>query len=166
MGKIYPFPVKKKANNKHKQISTEQSAFLEELIEILIETYKEKIEDLREQQLEIRKWDGKTFKSPKEISKGVKEVNTLFLELGIKCNYFKFFTKENQEILYYHMSNTVYVVKNQNIEYVQKLSIGEFIAAFEGYPFSLAINEEVLALFEKQIEKLEITIEILNNTMM
>lgn len=164
MGKVYPFPGKKQ-NNPYKPASySNDNRILQELMDTLVLTYEEKIEDLKAYKEEIQKLDGLSFKSPKEVSKEVKHIKQTFLKYGITCNYFKFYTKDNQEILYYNESNSIYVIKDQKINEAKKLSVGEFIGAFEGYPFSLTIDDEVLKIFDNQINNLKITIDTLKNT--
>ena len=164
MGKVYPFPGKKKANPYKEASYSANTELLKELMDTLVLTYEDKIEELKGYREEIKKLDGLAFKSPKEVSKEVKKLNQLFLNYGITCNYFKFYTKQNQEILYYNDSNSIYVIKNNKLNEASKITVGEFISEFEGYPFSLTIDAEVLRIFDEQIHKLNITIDTLKNT--
>lgn len=164
MGKVCPFPENKKKKYQQELKYSSQTMFLKELIDTLILTYEEKIETLKEYKEKIEQLDGLTCKSPKEVSKQVKQLNDQFLEMGISCNYFKFFTKQNQAILYYSDGSGVFVIKNAKLDQAIKLTVGEFINEFEGYPFSLTLDDEILRIFDKQINKLEITIDTLKNT--
>lgn len=164
MGKVYPFPEHKNKKYQQELGYSSQSVFLKELIDTLILTYEEKIETLKECKKKIERLDGLACKSPKEVSKQVKYLNSQFLEMGISCNYFKFFTKQNQEVLYYSDASGVFVIKNRKIDQAIKLTVGEFINEFNGYPFSLALDDEIMRIFDKQISKLEITIDTLKNT--
>ncbi len=164
MGKVYPFPSKKKVNTNTGSRYSSQTGFITELMDTLVQTYEDKIEELKGYKEEIKALDGKNLKSPKEVSKEVKALKQLFSNFGITCNYFKFYTKQNQEILYYTEANSIYVIKDQKINEAIKITVGDFISEFEGYPFSLSIDAEVLRIFDNQINRLNITIETLKNT--
>lgn len=164
MGKVYPFPTKKKVDANKRPGYQGQTGYIQDLMDTLVLTYEDKIEELKGYKEEIKKLDEKSFKSPREVSKEVKSLKQIFFNFGITCNYFKFFTKQNQEILYYTESNSVYVIKDQKINDARKLTVGEFIGEFEGYPFTLCIDAEVIRIFDNQINKLNITIETLKNT--
>ena len=164
MGKVYPFPTKKKVDAYTRPGYSNQTGLVRELMDTLVLTYEDKIEELKGYKEEIKSLDGKGFKSPKEVSKEVKSLKQIFFGFGITCNYFKFYTKQNQEILYYTESNSIYIIKDQKINEARKISVGEFIGEFEGYPFTLCIDAEVLRIFDNQINRLNITIETLKNT--
>lgn len=164
MGKVYPFPNKKNTNPYRQANYSPNMALLREFMDTLVLTYEDKIDELKGYKEKIKKLDGLALKSPKEVSKEVKRLKQLFLEFGITCNYFKFFTKQNQEILYYNESNSIYVIKDNKLDEARKITVGEFIVEFEGYPFSIFIDDEVLKIFDNQIERLNITIDTLKNT--
>ncbi|MBE6024170.1 MAG: hypothetical protein E7231_13410 [Cellulosilyticum sp.] len=164
MGKVYTFPTKKKTNPYQEAAYSANTALLRELMETLILTYEDKIKELEGYKEEIKRLDGLSFKSPKEVSREVKKLNQRFLNYGITCNYFKFYTKQNQEILYYNDTNSIYVIKNNKVEEARKITVGEFIGEFEGYPFSLTIDAEILRIFDNQMSKLNTTIDTLKNT--
>lgn len=164
MGKVYPFPENKKKKYQQAVSHSSETMFLKELIETLIYTYEDKIESLKDYKKQIQHLEGLTCKSPKELIKQVKEINGQFLEMGISCNYFEFFTKQNQAILYYTDGSGVFIIKNNKLDEAVKVSIGEFISVFEGYPFTLVLDTEVMRIFDNQINKLEITIDTLKNT--
>jgi len=164
MAKIYQFPTNKRINNlKAPQYSSEHS-MLKSVMETLILTYEEKIKELEVYREEIKALDGLTLKTPKEVLKQVKVLQNLFLKYGISCNFFKFYTKGELQVLYYNESNSIYVAKNETIKEAKNLTVGEFIQEFEGYPFSLCIESALLEIFDNQINNLEITIMILKNT--
>lgn len=164
MGKVYPFPTNGKKKVQQESRYSSQTAFLKELMETLIVTYEDKIEVLEGYKEKVEQLDGLSCKSPKEVSREIKKLNKSFLEIGISCNYFKFYTKQDQEILYYTDASSIFVVKNGKLNEARKLTVGEFISEFEGYPFSLSIDEEVKRIFDNQINRLRITIETLKNT--
>lgn len=164
MGKVYPFPENKKKKYQQESRYSSQTIFLKELIDTLILTYEEKIDTLKDYKKKIERLEGLACKSPKEVSKQVKHLNSQFLEMGISCNYFKFFTKQNKAILYYSDGSGVFVIKNNKLDQAIKVTVGEFINEFEGYPFTLVLDDEVMRIFDKQINKLEITIDTLKNT--
>lgn len=164
MGKVYPFPTKKKADTYTRPNYSSQTGLIRELMDTLVLTYEDKIEELKKYRQQIENLDGKSFKSPREVSKEVKALKQLFEDFGITCNYFKFYTKHNQEILYYTQSSSVYLIKNQKMNDARKMAVGEFIGEFEGYHFNLCIDAEVLRIFDNQINRLNITIETLKNT--
>lgn len=164
MGKVYPFPTRKKVDVYTRASYSNQSGLVIELIDALVLTYEDKIEELRGYKEEIKKLDRKNFKSPREVSKEVRALKQTFAEFGITCNYFKFFTKRNQEVLYYTESNSIYIIKDQKIDQARNMKVGEFIETFEGYPFTLCIDAEVLRIFDNQINRLKITIDTLKNT--
>ena len=56
------------------------------------------------------------------------------------------------------------ILKDNKLDEARKITVGEFIVEFEGYPFSLFIDDEVLKIFDNQIERLNITIDTLKNT--
>lgn len=164
MTKVYQFPGNKRVNNnKTPQYSPEHS-MLKRMMEMLILTYEDKIQELEAYKEEIKALDGLALKSPKEVLKQVKTLKKLFFKYGISCNFFKFFTKGEQQILYYNESDSIYVVKNENLKEARNLTVGEFIQEFEGYPFSLCIETALLEIFENQMNNLETTITTLKNT--
>lgn len=164
MAKVYQFPSNKQVkNHKIPQYSSEHS-MLQSMMESLVLTYEEKIKELEAYKEEIKALDGLSLKTPREVLKQVKVLQKLLLKYGMSCNFFKFFTKGDVQILYYNESNTIYVVKNENLKEARDLTAGEFIQEFEGYPFSLSIEAAVLEIFENQINNLQITITTLKNT--
>lgn len=164
MAKVYQFPTNKQRNHNKAPHYSPDHAMLKSLMETLILTYEDKIKELEAYKDEIKALDGLALKTPKEVLKQVKALQKLFLKYGISCNFFKFYTKGEVQILYYNESNSIYVIKNENLKEARNLKTGEFIQEFEGYPFSLCIETAVLEIFENQINKLEITISTLKNT--
>lgn len=164
MGKVYQFPNKKKAEDYKRPLYSENATFLKDLIEALIETYEEKIKELNQYKDDISRLHGKVLKSPKQVAKEVKSLHHQFLSYGISCNFFRFDTRNKLEILYYSESDNIYIVENEKLEDAKRISVGEFIREFEGYPFSLNIDDAVLRIFDTQINQLHITISTLKNT--
>lgn len=170
MAKVYQFPthkegqkIKERKKAKQAQFSPEYS-MLQSMMESLILTYEEKIKELETYKQELKTLDGLSLKTPKDVLKEVKVLQKRLLEYGLSCNFFKFFTKEEMQILYYNESSTLYVVKNENLKEARSLTTGAFIQEFEGYPFSLCIEEAILEIFDNQMKELEITIKTLKNT--
>ena len=64
------------------------------------------------------------------------------------------FLKELIETLIYTYEEKIEMLKDYKKE----------IRRFEGYPFTLALDVEVMRIFDHQINKLEITIDTLKNT--
>ena len=122
------------------------------------------IEELNRYKKEISALDGMAMKSPREIIKEGRALQKRFLSYGITCNFFRFFTKGNQEILYYNESNSIYVVTDHRVDQARRISVGEFISEFESYPFTLSIEQAIMEIFDSQINQLEITISTLKNT--
>lgn len=164
MAKVYQFPTNKRINSFKAPSYSPDHSMLSSMMESLVLTYEEKIRELEAYKEEIKNLDGLALKTPKEVLKQVKILQKLFLKYGISCNFFKFFTKGELQILYYNESNSIYVIENENLEKARKLTTGEFIQEFEGYPFSLCIEAAVLEIFENQIQNLTITITTLKNT--
>lgn len=164
MAKVYQFPSNKPVKNqKIPQYSAEHS-MLQSMMESLVLTYEEKIKELETYKEELKALDGLSLRTPREVLKQVKALQKLLLKYGMSCNFFKFFTKEDMQVLYYNESSTIYVIKNENLKEAKSLTAGEFIQEFEGYPFSLSIEAAVLEIFETQINNLQITITTLKNT--
>ena len=170
MAKVYQFPThredqkrKEKQRGKGNLFSPEYS-MLKSMMESLIITYEEKIKELESYKQELKALDGLSLKTPKEVLKEVKILQKRFLEYGLSCNFFKFFTKNDIQILYYNDASTIYVIKNNNLKEATSLTVGTFIQEFEGYPFSLCIEEAILEIFDNQMKELEITVKTLKNT--
>lgn len=164
MAKVYQFPTNKRVNSYKGSNYSPDHSMLVSMMETLVLTYEEKIKELEAYREEIKKLDGLALKTSKEVLKQVKILQNLFLKYGISCNFFKFFTKDELQILYYNESNSIYVIKNENLNEARKLSAGEFIQEFEGYPFSLCIETAILDIFDNQIQNLTITVTTLKNT--
>ena len=164
MAKIYQFPGNKRIKEFKSPKYIGEHSMLRSVMETLILTYEDKIQELKGYQEEITALDGLALKNPKEVLKQVKILHRLFLNYGISCNFFEFFTKGELQILYYNESNYIYVVENEDLKAARSLTVGEFIQEFEGYPFSLCIETALLEIFENQINNLEITIATLKNT--
>lgn len=165
MGKVYQFPVNKRINTyKAPNKYSPDRSMICDLIETLILTYEERIKELETYKEEIKQVDGLGLKNPKAVLKQVKVLQKLFLKYGISCNFFKFYTKDNLEVRYYNESDSVYVIQEGDVSTAKRLSVGEFIQYFEGYPFSVAIEEAILDIFNQQINQLSITIKTIKNT--
>lgn len=164
MGKVYQFPTQRKTPAYKEAKYQQDFGMLRDLMETLVLTYEDKIEELNQYKREISALDGMTLKSPREVTKEVKKLRKMFSDFGITCNFFKFFTKDNLEILYYNESESVYAVKDNKVEEAKRMSVGEFIQEFEGYPFSLSIDAAVTRIFDTQVNNLNITIATLKNT--
>lgn len=164
MGKVYQFPTNKRRVETRAKGYSKDTGLLNELMETLILTYEDKIEELQGYKREIKALDGMAMKSPREVIKEVKALQKRFLEYGLTCNFFRFFTKENQEILYYNESSCIYVIGDHKMDQARRISVGEFISEFEGYPFTLNIEQAIMEIFDSQINQLETTITTLKNT--
>ena len=82
MGKVYPFPNKKNTNPYRQANYSPNMALLREFMDTLVLTYEDKIDELKGYKEKIKKLDGLALKSPKEVSKEVKRLKQLFLELS------------------------------------------------------------------------------------
>lgn len=134
------------------------------LIDTLILTYKKRIEELETYKKEIAKENGRIFKSPRELLKGVRIMQQMLLGYGISCNFFRFYTLRSLEVIYYNETSLIYVVEQAEHNKGMTYSMGEFITAFEGYHFQLNLDQALFNIFNKQIDNLKITIETLDHT--
>lgn len=166
MAKIYQFPDSKKqgrgsgASNPH----TANKQMMGELIELLIITYEQRIEALTSYKQEIAKQNGASLKGPREVMKKVKTLQKLFITYGISCNFFKFYTLNEMDVIYYNETSLIYIAKREDGREGMTYTMGEFIAQYEGYPFTLHLDQALFDVFDKQISDLRITIQTLENT--
>lgn len=166
MGKIYKFPLRRQ-NLGYEQINPRQNEtnrILGQLMDTLITTYKDRVQVLEGYKKEIMRLNGLSLKGPKDLLKEVKALQKLFGSYGISCNFFKFYSREHLEVIYYNESDLLCVYKDDLKDEGLTYTTGEFIQNFAGYSFTLNLDEALLNLFDKQINNLNITIETLNNT--
>lgn len=166
MAKIYQFPGDKgkKINKPPAYNLAPNKELIHNLMEVLVLTYEQKIAQLESCKANIQDEDGANVKSSKELIKKVKHLQAKLKEYGVTCNFFRFFTKHNIEVIFYNDTQILYVIKEGNREKGLTYTIGEFIQEFEGYPFTLRLEKALLDVFDQQIDHLKITIETLNNT--
>ena len=166
MAKIYQFADHKREKqiNQPKYREAYDKEYIGHLMDTLILTYKQRIYDLQTYKKEIAKENGKQIKGPKELLKTVKMLRQMLDAYGISCNFFRFFTIKDLEVIYYNETQLVYVVKSNDHNQGMTYSVGEFIAQYEGFPFTLHLDSALFNIFDKQIERLQITIETLKNT--
>lgn len=165
MAKIYQFPDKQqKSKFKNQTMYTEEQMLLKNVVTVLIEGYKQRIEEVENYKVSLEEMDGTSIKNAKELTKLVKELNAMFYKYGISTNYYRFVTHRNIEVLYFTDKKLVYVYEENKEDKARSLTIGDFIDEFECYKFTLLLDEEVYKLLDKQIEELNITIKTLTNT--
>lgn len=166
MGKIYRFPSKRQSTGRGNinPVQNEASRMLGQLMDTLVATYEERIRVLEGYKREIMRLNGLSLKGPKDVLKEVKALQQLFGSYGVSCNFFKFYSRNHLEIIYYNESDLICVYSDGLKEEGLTYTTGEFMQSFAGYPFTLNLDEVLLNLFDKQINNLNITIETLNNT--
>ena len=166
MAKIYQFEEHKREKQikQPKYSETYDKELINNLMDTLILTYEQRISDLQAYKKEIAKKNGKQLKGPRELLKTVKMLKQMLESYGVSCNFFRFYTIKDLEVIYYNETSLVYVVKRNDHNQGMTYSVGEFIAQYEGFPFTLDLDSALFNIFDKQIERLQITIETLNNT--
>lgn len=164
MGKIYQFPGHKRINTYKPPTYTEKQSEMEHLMYMLIETYKQRIEEIKGYAEEIKSLNGKSIKNPKDLLKEVRSINKLFYKYGISSNFYRFVTLEDTQVLYFNDRQLIYVFREGREKEAKEYTTGEFINNFEQYKFNLMLDEAICKIFDKQISELSTTIKVLENT--
>lgn len=164
MGKIYQFPGHKRINTYKPAAYSEKQNEMESLMYVLIETYKQRIKEVKGYAKEIQDLNGKSIKSPKELIKEVRSINKLFYKYGISSNFYRFVTLKDTQVLYFNDRQLIYVFKEGREKDAKEYTVGEFISEFEPYKFNLMLDEAICKIFDRQVAELETTIKVLENT--
>lgn len=171
MGKIYEFTGKKNTNQNNPVIYSANRARVKETIEILIGTYTASIEDLKGYKEGIKKMDRLPLKNPRELLKLIPSLNKRLKEYGMVSTFYRFVTLKDTHVIYFNDTKLIYTYqedeknKKDQKDHGREFTPQEFIQEFEAYPFTLMIGEEIYSVLDAQINKLQITIEILENTL-
>lgn len=163
MGKVYQFPTNKKVAAKPSKYKP-QNTLIKNAIELLVESYSNRIAELNEYIDQIKEVDGTYIKSPKQLMTTVRELNKMFYKYGLSMNCYKFTTSRNRYVIYFNDSDLIYVYQESKEQKAQHFAQGEFIRHFEQDKFTLILDKEIYEVFHKRIEELQITISTLKNT--
>lgn len=164
MGKVYQFPQKKSMKADQMPIYSENKAIMENAVQVLLETYRERINQINNYIKAIKDLDGSHIKNPKELLEVVKELNKVFASYGISNNFYTFSTQSNQFVNYYNDNNKLGVFEQDKKEEIKHYAVEEFISAFGDYEFTFIMHEEIYDILDKQVSDLKITINILEKT--
>lgn len=166
MGKVYQFPNNDKEKERRIAAYNQQpdKELIYSLINTLIETYEQRINELIGYRQEITKENNRHFKGPRELLKQGKYLHEMLTRYGIASRFFRFYTLQGLEVIYYTKTPVIDVIKQQDSHYKVSYTVGEFIAHFEGYPFTVNLDNAFFEIFDEQISRLETTIDTLKNT--
>lgn len=164
MGKVYQFPQKKQLNPTHIPMHSESKVIMENAVQVLMDTYMERINQLNNYITAIRNLDRSDVKNPKELLEVVTKLDGIFTNYGIINNFYTFSTLSNKFVNYYNDNKTLGVFEQGKEDEIEYYSMGEFIREFEYHKFTFMMHEEIYKILEKQINDLKITIEVLEKT--
>lgn len=164
MGKVYQFPQKKQVKTPPTPAYTETQVIMQNAINVLVQTYNDRIKQLNDYIKAIRNLDGSHIKNSKELLTVVKELDKAFAGYGITNNFYTFTTIGNKKVNYYKDKGTIGVYEEKKKEQIQYYTIGEFVQEFEYHQFTFIMHEEIYELLETQIKDLKTTIQVLEKT--
>lgn len=164
MAKVYKFP-EKSQQSKHKHYAESKTRIvMKNAIDILLEAYEYRIKQLREAIYKSRQVDGTTIHSPKKLIQFVQEIEKMFEVYSISNYSYTFTTINNKVILYFTDKKIIGIYDGKNKEDQRKLTTGEFIKEYEGYPFTFILDQKIYDILTKRIQELSITVETLKHT--
>ena len=108
--------------------------------------------------------DGTTIHNPKKLIQFVQEIEKMFKNYSVTNYAYTFTTINNKIVLYFSDKKIIGIYDEKNKEKQRKLTVGEFIKEYEGYPFTFVLDRKICDVLATRIQELSITVETLRNT--